>query len=78
MNVNFGLFPPLAKSPNRSPDGERLRGTAKTMAKRRALTARALFDLDAWAGSTAVAAAAQTATLVPASEGAPVPEPHPR
>jgi methylenetetrahydrofolate--tRNA-(uracil-5-)-methyltransferase len=77
MNVNFGLFPPLAKSPSRSADGERLRGTAKAMAKRRALTARALFDLDAWAGGAAVAAT-QGAPLVPASEGAPVPEPHPR
>ena len=48
MNVNFGLFPPLAKSPSRGPDGERLRGTAKAMAKRSALTARALADLDAW------------------------------
>jgi methylenetetrahydrofolate--tRNA-(uracil-5-)-methyltransferase len=77
MNVNFGLFPPLATSPSRSVDGERLRGTAKAMAKRRALTARALFDLDAWAGGAAVAAT-QGAPLVPASEGAPVPEPHPR
>jgi methylenetetrahydrofolate--tRNA-(uracil-5-)-methyltransferase len=48
MNVNFGLFPPLASSPNRGPDGERLRGAAKTLAKRRALTARALRDLDEW------------------------------
>jgi methylenetetrahydrofolate--tRNA-(uracil-5-)-methyltransferase len=48
MNVNFGLFPPLADSPSRGADGTRLRGTAKAMAKRRALTARALADLDAW------------------------------
>src|SRR6202163_2325316 len=48
MNVNFGLFPPLTKSPSRGADGERLRGTAKAMAKRRALTARALADLDAF------------------------------
>jgi hypothetical protein len=48
MNVNFGLFPPLAHSPSRGTDGTRLRGTAKAMAKRRALTARALADLDAW------------------------------
>ena len=75
MNVNFGLFPPLAKSPNRGPDGERLRGTAKAMAKRRALTARALFDLDAWAGEAAVA---EAAPLVPAPENTPVSEPHPR
>ena len=42
MNINFGLFPPLAQTPTRSETGERLRGTAKTVAKRRALTARAL------------------------------------
>jgi hypothetical protein len=48
MNVNFGLFPPLASTPSRGPNGERLRGNAKTLAKRRALTARALLDLDTW------------------------------
>jgi methylenetetrahydrofolate--tRNA-(uracil-5-)-methyltransferase len=49
MNVNFGLFPPLAASLSRGPNGERLRGTAKTLAKRRALTTRALADLNTWA-----------------------------
>jgi methylenetetrahydrofolate--tRNA-(uracil-5-)-methyltransferase len=53
MNVNFGLFPPLATSPGRGPGGERLRGTAKTLARRRALTARALADLDSWTQRTA-------------------------
>jgi methylenetetrahydrofolate--tRNA-(uracil-5-)-methyltransferase len=48
MNVNFGLFPPLTHSPSRSADGTRLRGPQKTLAKRRALTARAVADLDAW------------------------------
>jgi methylenetetrahydrofolate--tRNA-(uracil-5-)-methyltransferase len=57
MNVNFGLFPPLASSPSRGANGERLRGTAKTLAKKRALTARALADLDRWiAGRAAIAA----------------------
>jgi methylenetetrahydrofolate--tRNA-(uracil-5-)-methyltransferase len=51
MNVNFGLFPPLATSPSRGPNGERLRGTAKTLAKRSALTSRALNDLDNWLGT---------------------------
>ena len=51
MNVNFGLFPPLAQAPTRGPDGERLRGPAKTIAKKRALTARALDDLARWIGS---------------------------
>jgi methylenetetrahydrofolate--tRNA-(uracil-5-)-methyltransferase len=48
MNVNFGLFPPLAQMPTRDESGQRLRGPAKTIAKKRALTARALADLDAW------------------------------
>jgi methylenetetrahydrofolate--tRNA-(uracil-5-)-methyltransferase len=58
MNVNFGLFPPLANSPSRGPDGERLRGAAKTLARKHALTARALADLEQWiaAGSRGVAA----------------------
>src|SRR5829696_4236115 len=42
MNVNFGLFPPLAQAPSRSPDSKRLRGPAKTIAKKRALSQRAL------------------------------------
>jgi methylenetetrahydrofolate--tRNA-(uracil-5-)-methyltransferase len=57
MNVNFGLFPPLAQAPTRGPDGERLRGPAKTLAKKRALTARALDDLTCWMGSGRMAAA---------------------
>jgi methylenetetrahydrofolate--tRNA-(uracil-5-)-methyltransferase len=48
MNVNFGLFPPLARSPTRAEDGTRLRGTAKTLAKKRAISRRALGDLALW------------------------------
>jgi methylenetetrahydrofolate--tRNA-(uracil-5-)-methyltransferase len=48
MNVNFGLFPPLAVAPTRKPDGSRLRGNEKTVAKKQALSARALSDLDRW------------------------------
>jgi methylenetetrahydrofolate--tRNA-(uracil-5-)-methyltransferase len=48
MNVNFGLFPPLAQVPTKGPDGERLRGPAKTVAKKRAMSQRALADLDRW------------------------------
>jgi methylenetetrahydrofolate--tRNA-(uracil-5-)-methyltransferase len=48
MNVNFGLFPPLDEMPTRDEAGQRLRGPAKTVAKKRALTARALADLDTW------------------------------
>ena len=46
MNVNFGLFPPLASLPTKKPDGTRLRGNEKTVAKKQALSARALADLD--------------------------------
>jgi methylenetetrahydrofolate--tRNA-(uracil-5-)-methyltransferase len=56
MNVNFGLFPPLAQIPNKHPDGTRLRGTEKTVAKRRAICARALADLDQWIGGARIAA----------------------
>jgi methylenetetrahydrofolate--tRNA-(uracil-5-)-methyltransferase len=57
MNINFGLFPPLAAGTPRGDNGERLRGTAKTLAKKRQLTRRALADLDRWmAGSFALAA----------------------
>jgi methylenetetrahydrofolate--tRNA-(uracil-5-)-methyltransferase len=59
MNINFGLFPPLATPPTRHADGTRLRGNEKTIAKRRAISARALSDLDRWiADHLRVAAAA--------------------
>ena len=54
MNVNFGLFPPLTRSV-RADTGRRLRGTEKTLAKKRALTRRALNDLDQWLGLRAAA-----------------------
>jgi methylenetetrahydrofolate--tRNA-(uracil-5-)-methyltransferase len=57
MNVNFGLFPPLVSTPARGPDGARLRGPAKTLARKRALSARALADLARWqAGGQPIAA----------------------
>ena len=74
MNVNFGLFPPPAHSP-RGADGARLRGTEKTIAKRRALTARALVDLDRWSRGMPVTTETIVG-LVPAGESAGVPEPH--
>jgi methylenetetrahydrofolate--tRNA-(uracil-5-)-methyltransferase len=59
MNVNFGLFPPLSRVSTRGADGERLRGPAKTMAKKRALTQRALADLDRWLAGDAFPVAAE-------------------
>ncbi|MBR1168775.1 methylenetetrahydrofolate--tRNA-(uracil(54)-C(5))-methyltransferase (FADH(2)-oxidizing) TrmFO [Bradyrhizobium sp. DASA03005] len=59
MNINFGLFPPLATVPTKKPDGTRLRGNEKTVAKKQALSARALADLDRWiADHLRIAAAA--------------------
>jgi methylenetetrahydrofolate--tRNA-(uracil-5-)-methyltransferase len=56
MNINFGLFPPLA-APVRGDDGARLRGTAKTIARKQALCARALADLERWRADHRLAAA---------------------
>ncbi|MCJ2102955.1 methylenetetrahydrofolate--tRNA-(uracil(54)-C(5))-methyltransferase (FADH(2)-oxidizing) TrmFO [Methylobacterium sp. E-046] len=47
MNVNFGLFPPLAQAP-RNETGCRLRGPEKAALKKRVLTDRARADLAAW------------------------------
>jgi methylenetetrahydrofolate--tRNA-(uracil-5-)-methyltransferase len=58
MNVNFGLFPPLAQSLGRREDGKRFRGTEKTLAKKRALTRRALADLGHWLAAEGRPAAA--------------------
>ena len=48
MNINFGLFPPLTNPPTRKADGTRLRGNEKSIAKKQALSARALAELDGW------------------------------
>ena len=58
MNINFGLFPPLASAPTKGADGKRLRGTEKSIARKQMLTARALRDLDLWIADMRAAAAA--------------------
>jgi methylenetetrahydrofolate--tRNA-(uracil-5-)-methyltransferase len=58
MNVNFGLFPPLERAP-KAEDGKRLRGAAKTIAKKKAITDRARADLSAWLGEAALPSAAE-------------------
>ena len=50
MNVNFGLFPPI-EGPTRDAAGNRIKGKERGAAKKRALTARALADLDRWLAS---------------------------
>ncbi len=47
MNVNFGLFPPV-EAPTTGEDGKRLRGVAKGLARKRAMSARALRDFAGW------------------------------
>jgi methylenetetrahydrofolate--tRNA-(uracil-5-)-methyltransferase len=56
MNVNFGLFPPIDE-PVRDAAGNRLRGKAKAIEKRRALSRRALRAFEAWLGETQLLAA---------------------
>ncbi|MEM7464800.1 MAG: methylenetetrahydrofolate--tRNA-(uracil(54)-C(5))-methyltransferase (FADH(2)-oxidizing) TrmFO, partial [Pseudomonadota bacterium] len=46
MNVNFGLLPPI-ETP-REQDGKRLKGKEKALAKKRAMSARALRDFEQW------------------------------
>jgi methylenetetrahydrofolate--tRNA-(uracil-5-)-methyltransferase len=50
MNVNFGLFPPLLDEVKRG-------GPARILAKKQALSARALGDLEVWIGGCSAAAA---------------------
>ena len=57
MNVNFGLFPPLLRMPVKDVEGNRLRGPAKAVAKKRALCTRALSDLETWLDGALPAAA---------------------
>lgn len=58
MNVNFGLFPPI-DAPVKGDDGKRLKGKAKTVAKKQAMARRALADWERWVGAGAPALAAE-------------------
>jgi methylenetetrahydrofolate--tRNA-(uracil-5-)-methyltransferase len=52
MNVNFGLFPPLNETVAFDAQGRKFgRGSAKNLARKSALSMRALTDLDRWIGS---------------------------
>ncbi len=60
MNVNFGLFPPLTAAASVVPEGRKYgRGSAKNLARKSALSARALADLERWIGDTNCAVAAE-------------------
>jgi methylenetetrahydrofolate--tRNA-(uracil-5-)-methyltransferase len=50
MNVNYGLMPEIDRFETKGPDGKRLRGADRTRSKKRAMSLRALADLDGWLG----------------------------
>jgi methylenetetrahydrofolate--tRNA-(uracil-5-)-methyltransferase len=56
MNVNFGLFPPL-EAPSHDVGGKRIKGKERGAARKRALSARALADLDRWLAAPRLIAA---------------------
>lgn len=59
MNVNFGLFPTI-EAPAKDDEGRRLRGKAKSLAKKRLQAVRALEDWSAWiAGGNSTTLAAE-------------------
>jgi methylenetetrahydrofolate--tRNA-(uracil-5-)-methyltransferase len=49
MNVNYGLFPPI-EAP-KGENGKRLKGKEKSVARKRAMSHRALADLAGWLGA---------------------------
>jgi methylenetetrahydrofolate--tRNA-(uracil-5-)-methyltransferase len=59
MNVNFGLFPQLVEQPFYDRKSKLGRSAAKALARKSALTRRALVDLDGWITSKHVTVAAE-------------------
>ena len=59
MNVNFGLFPPLAEPAPFDRNSKMGRSTAKALARKSALARRALADLDHWIAGEPPAVAAE-------------------
>ncbi|AXK80107.1 methylenetetrahydrofolate--tRNA-(uracil(54)-C(5))-methyltransferase (FADH(2)-oxidizing) TrmFO [Pseudolabrys taiwanensis] len=57
MNVNFGLFPPLAEPPEFDRKSKLGRAKARELAKKSAISRRALTDLGTWIGAQTKAAA---------------------
>ena len=55
MNVNFGLFPDI-ETPRTDAEGKRIKGKERGFARKRALSARALEDVDKWLDERTLAA----------------------
>jgi methylenetetrahydrofolate--tRNA-(uracil-5-)-methyltransferase len=58
MNINYGLLPEI-DGPSEGADGKRLKGKDKGRAKKRAMSVRALADLDRWLAANAAQVAAE-------------------
>jgi methylenetetrahydrofolate--tRNA-(uracil-5-)-methyltransferase len=56
MNINYGLLPPM-EAPKRHADGSRFLRGDKGRARKKAMSERALADLDSWLGAAAREAA---------------------
>ena len=59
MNINYGLLPPLDDAPLTTPDGKRLKGPERGLAKKKLQSRRALADLAVWLGNSEAHAAAE-------------------
>jgi methylenetetrahydrofolate--tRNA-(uracil-5-)-methyltransferase len=57
MNINYGLLPPPEDAPLISPDGKRLKGPERGIAKKKLQSRRALAALAEWLGSGPAVAA---------------------
>jgi methylenetetrahydrofolate--tRNA-(uracil-5-)-methyltransferase len=58
MNINYGLLPPL-DPPTHDADGRPIKGKDRGFAKKRAMSRRALADLDGWLGARSTQVAAE-------------------
>jgi methylenetetrahydrofolate--tRNA-(uracil-5-)-methyltransferase len=58
MNINYGLLPEM-ESPSTDADGKRLKAKERGRAKKRAMSVRALADIDRWLAGNALPAAAE-------------------
>jgi methylenetetrahydrofolate--tRNA-(uracil-5-)-methyltransferase len=58
MNINFGLLPPM-EAPTRDAEGNRIKGKARTLAKKQLMARRALGMFESWLADTKPANAAQ-------------------
>ncbi len=58
MNINYGLLPDI-DAPGQDADGKRLKGKDKGRAKKRAMSVRALADIDRWLAANVMPQAAE-------------------